>query len=115
MTTKYKEYFDRMITSHKREFDEFRALHDEYALNPRHLQEKYNKEGEKILAIIRLWENKLCMQSEKGGYGAYTPKLAEKFKDEIRKVFPQIDQIGIIIQKTQKSVKKNFSIKKIIL
>lgn len=104
--TKFKEYFKRMIEQNKKEFDSFRKIHDEYSLNPNSLQEKYNKEGKKILAIIKEWEGKLCKQQEKA-YSQYSGKLAEKFWGEVRREFPMIDHIGIIVKK--------FSLKKINL
>lgn len=104
--TKFKEYFQRMIEQNKKEFESFRVIHDEYALNPDINQEKYNQEGKEILKIIKEWESKLCHQQEKK-YSQYTGNLAEKFMDEVRKEFPMIDHIGIIVKK--------FSLKKIKL
>ena len=100
--TKYQEYFKRMIEENKSAFDTFRLIHDKYALaeNSDSLQEEYNREGGKILKLIHDWENKLCSQSEKGGYGVYTGNLAEKFQAEVKKVFPMIDHVGIIVKKT---------------
>ena len=100
--TKYKQYVARMLENNKELFDGFRKLHDRYASD----QEKY-KEGERVSAVIREWEDKLCRQSEKAGYGSYTSSLAEKFQAEVKKVFPLIDHIGLIIQP--------FAIKKITL
>jgi hypothetical protein len=104
--TKFKEYFQRMIDSNKEAFASFRIIHDEYALNPDINQEKYNKEGKEIIKIIKEWESKLCHQQEKT-YSQYAGKLAEKFWDEIRKEYPMIDHIGIIVRK--------FNLKKIKL
>lgn len=98
MATKTKQYFKKMLEVEKEVFDKFKKLHDAYSLNPDGLQEKFNQEGEKILEIISQWENKLCMQSEKGGYANFTNKLAENFRQEVRKIFPQIDNVGIIIE-----------------
>ncbi len=97
--TKYKAYFKKMLDANKKSFDDFRKIHDKYTLDPDNYQEDYNIEGEIILEIIRDWENKLCMQSEKGGYGVFTTKLAEKFHDEIKKEFPMVDHIGLKIEK----------------
>jgi hypothetical protein len=105
--TKYQEYFQKMVEANKESFASFQRLHDEYALNPDQNQEKFNHEGEKILNIVREWENKLCLQSEKGGYGKFTSNLSEKFQAEVKKTFPMIDHIGIIV--------KQFNFKKINL
>lgn len=98
MATKYKQYVDRMLDSEKEVFASFKEIHDKYALDEDTFQEAFNKKGEKILEILNEWENKLCNQSEKGGYSAFTPKLAEKFREEVKKHFPFIDHIGIKVQ-----------------
>ncbi|HJY98217.1 MAG TPA: hypothetical protein VJ227_00695 [Patescibacteria group bacterium] len=106
--TKYKEYFDRMVSENKEAFDAFTRVHFEYSTDENAHQESFNREGEKILKIIHEWEDKLCSQSEKAGFGNYTGGLAEKFQEEVRRHFPLIDHIGII-------VKPSFSLKKIRL
>ena len=104
--TKFKEYFQRMIEQNQDAFDKFRNVHNEYVLNPDPNQENYNIEGAKILKIIKEWESKLCHQQEKT-YSQYAGKLAEKFWQEVRKEYPMIDHIGIIVKK--------FNLKKINL
>ena len=106
--TKYREYFERMITNEKEIFDAFIKLHMKYSLDQDLMQEEFNKQGAKVLAIIHEWEGKLCSQSEKAGFGNYTTNLSDKFMLEVRKSFPLIDHVGVI-------VKKRFGIKKISL
>lgn len=110
MATKYKEYFDRMIQTNKSIFENFNKLYNEYIKDQDNLQERYNKEGKVILEIIREWENKLCSQTEKAGFGNYSTNLSEKFMTEIRKTYPLIDYIGVIQKK-----EPSFSINKIKL
>lgn len=105
--TKYKEYFDRMVSENKEAFNKFTTKHFEYSTNQEKYQEEFNQEGEKILKIINEWEDKLCSQSEKAGFANYTGNLAEKFQDEVKSHFPLIDHIGIVVNK--------FSLKKIKL
>lgn len=106
-SSKYKDYFNRMIEANKETFAGFRKLHDKYALDEETHQEEFNHQGEKLLPLINEWENKLCMQSEKAGYGGYTSGLAEKFRAEVKRQFPLIDHVGIVVNK--------FSIKRINL
>jgi len=108
--TKYKEYFDLMIAKNKTLFDEFKAVHDKYGLEPEKFQKEFNKIGEKVQILIHEWEDKLCGRSETNGYASYSGNLAQKFEDEIRKMFPEIDNIGIIVEEVPL-----FSIKKINL
>jgi len=95
---KFKAYVQKMLDFEKDAFNKFRIIHDDYALNPNKFQTEFNIEGEKILTIVRTWENKLCMQSEKAGYGSYTTNLAEKFQEEVRKHFPEIVNIGLKVE-----------------
>lgn len=84
-----------MYASHKDVFDAFSDIHEKYMADAETYQELFNTEGEKILPIIRKYENLLCNQSESSRYGKFSANLADKFKDEIRKHFPRIDFIGI--------------------
>lgn len=113
--TKYREYFERMITSEKEKFDTFTKLHMQYSLDQDGLQEKFNTEGTKIVTIIREWENKLCSTSDKAGYGGYTSNLSEKFWGEVRKSYPLIDYVGVIVKKKSTAPETRFGIKKINL
>lgn len=112
--TKYKEYVQRMIENNKELFDSFKTIHDKYALNEEVWQDEFNKEGEKILTVVREWENKLCSQSEKAGYSKFTTNLSEKFHAEIKKSFPMLDYIGIKIAKAPTQTKP-FNLRKINL
>lgn len=84
-----------MLSENKEVFESFRSVHDKYSSDTDKYQEEFNREGEKILMTIQEWENKLCLQSEKGGYGKFTAGLAEKFQAEVKKFFPMVDHIGL--------------------
>ena len=112
--TKYQEYYKRMVDNNKELFEKFRNIHDAYALDPDNLQDEFNATGAKVLEAMQEWENKLCMQSEKGGYSQFTSGLAEKFKNVIRKDYPEIDNIGLVVNKTKApNGSGEFKIKKI--
>lgn len=117
MAVKYKEYFKKMTDDHKELFESFKKLHDEYGLNENGLQEKFNKEGEKIMDIVREYENRLCSNTERGMYNKFSTNLAEKFQNEVRKHFPLIDHIGLKITSTRvkKDIENVFTLKKINL
>lgn len=95
-----------MVFENKDAFDNFTNAHFEYSTDEDKFQEKFNSEGEKILKIIHEWEDKLCSQSEKAGYGSYTGNLAEKFQEEVRSHFPLIDRVGIVGRKSTFTIKK---------
>jgi hypothetical protein len=96
---KYKEYFQKMLDENKEAFDAFAKLHMDYSLDQATLQEKFNMEGEKIMEIVREYENKLCSGTERGMYNHYSAGLADKFQSEVRAHFPLIDNVGLIVQK----------------
>jgi len=97
--TKYKEYVERMLDTEKELFQEFGEIHLKYSGDQDNYQEEFNKVGEKVLVVVRDWENKLCRQSEKAGYSSYTTALAEKFQNEVKKHFPLIDHVGVVVKK----------------
>lgn len=94
--TKCKQQVQEMLAAHKDVFIPFKELHDKYALDPQKWQEQYNQEGMDVLHLIKRWENNLCNKSESGKYGKFSSKLAEKFWEEIRAVFPKIDSVGML-------------------
>lgn len=104
--TKYKEFFERMLTENKEAFDKFKRLHADYGMDEEKFQDEFNKMGAEILKIVNEWENKLCAHSEKAGYASYTGGLSQKFRDELRLAFPLVDHIGIISKKSTFNLKK---------
>ena len=110
--TKYKEYVQKMLRENKEIFDEFKPIHDKYALNSDGLQEEFNQKGEAVMEIVREYENRLCSNTERGMYNKFSGGLAQKFQDEVRKVFPMIDYIGLKVETKKENF---FFIKKINL
>lgn len=113
--TKYKKYFLKMLEENKDLFDSFAKLHLDYSLNPDTLQKRFNEEGGKILEVVREYENRLCANTERGIYSKFSGGLAEKFQKEVRKHFPLIDHIGLIVENAKPSPRPEFTIKRIDL
>ena len=103
-----------MLTNEKDKFDKFIKLHMQYSMDQDGLQERFNKEGGEIVTIIREWETKLCSTSEKAGYGGYTSKLSEKFWEEVRKSFPLIDYVGVIVKSNPEIIKKTQKVTEVV-
>ena len=102
-----------MIDDNKEVFAAFRKLHDEYEHKQEELQDEFNEKGEKILELVREYENRLCRNTERGMYIKFSSKLAEKFQGEVRREFPMIDHVGLIVEKPVAA--PAFAIKKIDL
>lgn len=83
-----------MHEENKELFENFKAVHDAYVLNPSVNQAKYNTIGSEVLDVVREYERKLCGNMNAGKYGAFSSNLSQKFWDEIRKVYRKIDFIG---------------------
>ena len=96
---KYKEYVERMLAGNKELFEKYAELEGRYSQDEEAYQEEFNKLGEKVILVTKEWENKLCRQSEKAGYSSYTTALAEKFQNEVKKHFPLIDHVGVVVKK----------------
>lgn len=94
--TKYRKYFEMMLSENKELFAQFKKLHDYYAANPSRYQLAYNIEGAKVVDVIREYERRLCGHSEKGQYSKFSANLADKFWEQIRKQFPRIDFVGVV-------------------
>lgn len=83
-----------MVKKNNELFSEFRKVHDEVE-NNKSLKKDFNKIGEEVIEVIRIYVDDLCRTSEGSGYGNYTSKLSDKFWNEVRKEFPLIDDVGI--------------------
>jgi len=117
--TKYKEYAQKMIEDNKELFDAFKPIHDQYSLDTKGMQQAYNEIGSRINDIIREYEDRLCRNTERGMYNKFSGGLSEKFRAEIKKIFPMIDHIGLVPQESVAPsttiTEMQFTIKKIQL
>ena len=91
---KFKQFFDLMVAQNKELFDDFKVTHDNFVLEPKKYQNEFNQKGREIQDIVRVYENRLCSQSEGSGYGKFSTNLADKFQYEVKKLFPKYDFIG---------------------
>lgn len=94
---KYKQHVLDMFSVHKEMFDSFEEIHAKYAKDPIKWQSAFNEKGMEVMQVIRRWENSLCSKSESGKYGKFSSSLAEKFHEEIKKHFPLIDKVGMLV------------------
>ncbi len=84
-----------MIENNAEVFTDFERVHKAYELDPKANQEEFNEEGERVLGIVRKYENMLCGRSEGTGFGKYATNLSDKFREALRKKFPKIDFVGM--------------------
>jgi hypothetical protein len=83
-----------MIAQNKQNFDNFKVIHDNFIEDPEKYRAEFNENGRNIQDIVRVYENRLCSQSEGSGYGKFSTKLADKFQAEVKSMFPKFDHIG---------------------
>jgi len=112
---KYREYIERMMNLNQELFERFRRTHDNYALNPQKFQSEFNKIGSEAMEVIREYEDRLCGMTESGGYSKYSGNLAEKYQNELRRIFPKIDSVGIVVEEEPLSGEDEFVLPKINL
>jgi len=93
--TKYKQYFQEMVTKNQEIFDDFKKVHDSFARDRLRYQNEFNSKGEIVNEIIQEYEKRLCSRMEGGQNATYSANLAEKFRAEIKKTLPLIDLIGV--------------------
>ena len=90
-TPKYKKMFDEMLITNKKVFEEYNELLNKYDLdNKTYAHELYDLQN-RVLRIIKHTENGLCSRSETTGHANYSTALADKFWEEVRKVFPRVE------------------------
>lgn len=96
--TRYKLAYEEMIGRNKGLFEEFKEVHDKYALDGDEWKARFDELGRPIKRIIWDSENKLCGKMEGAGRGQYSANLAEKFKEEVKKYLPLIEMVGVTIE-----------------
>jgi hypothetical protein len=77
-------------------FDQFKEIHDKYQEHPKQYQAQFNQVGEEIQKVIRKYENKLCGHTENSGFGKFSANLSTLFWEQIRALFPKIDDVGLL-------------------
>ena len=93
----YQKMFDKMIGENKELFDNFMDIHREYELKPTQWQKLFNQYGREVVEIVRDYERRLCSNMATGKYGQFSRNLSEKFWGEVRKTFPKIDFVGVVV------------------
>lgn len=76
-------------------FEEFKTLHDNYVSDEKAFQKQFNEKGKIVTQIIREYEKRLCAEMDKGQYGKFSSNVADKFWEEVRKIYPRIDFVGV--------------------
>lgn len=92
---KFRQILKATYEQHADLFEALRPIHDAYAKDQKGQQEVLNKVGEPIMVILKEAEQRLCRQTENGGYGDYSSKLADRFWQEVKKDWPYIEWIGV--------------------
>jgi hypothetical protein len=93
---KYKKQFSDMIKENQWLFNDFKTIHDKLYAGEEDLREEFNEKGQKVLRVIRRYEDALCSKSENSGFAVFSENLSEKFWDEIRTLLPHIDEIALL-------------------
>jgi hypothetical protein len=85
--TKFKKHFLTMLEENQDLFNHFRALSED--------ADTFNTEGNKVLRVIRRYEDELCAKSEGGRYGKFAENLSEKFQTEVHAYFPTLSAVQL--------------------
>lgn|SRR5690606_10348135 len=93
--TKYKQYYQHMMTENQELFDAFKQIHDGYQADRKQWSQRFHQEGQAVVDVIRDWERRLCAGMERGQNGVYSSKLAEKFWGEVKQYLPLIERVGV--------------------
>lgn len=92
--TKYKQYYQNMITQNQQLFADFKVIHDQYAAQ-KLSQAEYNAQGLKVVDVVRDWDRRLCSAMGRGAFSKYSEQLSDKFWSEVRKEYPLIAKVGL--------------------
>lgn len=84
-----------MIKENSSLFDRFKAMQENFDVKNAGYMEKFNEDGNKVLRVIRRYENELCSKSENSGFGKFSANLSDLFWGEVRLYLPHIDQVSL--------------------
>ena len=93
--TKHQKLFQEMVEYNEDLFKIFKELNSKFDTDPDSIKEEFNTTGEKVLRVVRRYEDILCSKSESGRYGKFSSNLADKFWEQVRGYFPKIDFVGM--------------------
>jgi uncharacterized protein YciU (UPF0263 family) len=96
--TKYKKYFQEMVEGNSELFEVFKDVHDGFLKDPKKWQKEFDEKGKKVWEVINEWEKRLCTQIEGGKNAVFSGGLSDKFRDEIKKIYPKIEMVGVKIK-----------------
>lgn len=90
---KYKQYIKNLIEKEKDLFESFKKAHFEYEQGKN--EDEFHKVGSEVVKKLKQTEDKLCLQTETGQYNKYSNQLSDKFWDEVRRLYPKIDEVKV--------------------
>lgn len=90
---KYKQYIKNLIEREKELFENFKKAHSDYEQGKN--EEEFHKIGTEVVKKLKQTEDKLCLQTETGQYNKYSNQLSDKFWNEVRRLYPKIDEVKV--------------------
>lgn len=93
---KYKKQFQTMVKEYSTLFADFKVLHDQLVEGNEDVRDEFNEKGQKVLRIIRRYEDELCSKSENSGFGKFSENLSELFWGEVRSYLPKISEVPLL-------------------
>ncbi len=94
--TKSEKCFREMIDENPEIIKEFTTIHNNFKKDPNKYREKFNEVGERFLELVNKYETILCGNSVHAGYSNLTGPLADTFRRNIRVMFSEFDEIGML-------------------
>lgn len=82
-TPKFKKQYDELIENNKELFDKLKSAPKD--------TEEFNELQRRVLRIVRRAEDALCSKTENTHFSNFSTGLADKFWEEIRANYPEID------------------------
>lgn len=98
--TKFTEIYKKIWQDHADVLNSFKKIHDKFQQDRATYQEEFNRQGKPVMELLREYEDRLCSGMERGQFGKYSDKVAEKFWQRVKKDFPLIELVGVEIIRT---------------
>ncbi len=98
--TKHDRYYQLMSDQNSQLLAQFDLIHHQFQTQPSsQVAQQFHAIGRDVRDVVYAWERRLCAGMERGVHGQYSQSVSQKFWDLVRKRYPLIDQVGLIVKK----------------
>ena len=95
--SKSQKFYELLKTNQEAAYNEFSRIHAAFAAEPDKYRDEFNRVGRDFVSLVRSYERRLCAGMERTNNSMYSTGVSETYWKLVRKDFPLIDQVGVVV------------------